>query len=59
MAAPTVADFLLERLRARGVDKVFAFPADGVLATSGPGAIHLLDGLYDGKLDHLPVVAIA
>ncbi|MGH3353653.1 MAG: thiamine pyrophosphate-requiring protein [Nocardioides sp.] len=28
------------------------------LATSGPGAIHLLNGLYDAKLDHVPVVAI-
>jgi pyruvate dehydrogenase (quinone) len=28
------------------------------LATSGPGAIHLLNGLYDAKMDHRPVVAI-
>ncbi|MCP2164138.1 thiamine pyrophosphate-requiring protein [Goodfellowiella coeruleoviolacea] len=28
------------------------------MATSGPGAIHLLNGLYDAKLDHVPVVAI-
>jgi pyruvate dehydrogenase (quinone) len=27
-------------------------------ATSGPGAIHLLNGLYDAKLDHIPVLAI-
>ncbi|MGW5134571.1 thiamine pyrophosphate-requiring protein [Streptomyces sp. NPDC004135] len=27
-------------------------------ATSGPGAIHLLNGLYDAKLDHAPVLAI-
>ena len=27
-------------------------------ATSGPGAIHLLTGLYDAKADHVPVVAI-
>jgi pyruvate dehydrogenase (quinone) len=27
-------------------------------ATSGPGAIHLLTGLYDAKMDHMPVVAI-
>jgi pyruvate dehydrogenase (quinone) len=27
-------------------------------ATSGPGAIHLLNGLYDAKLDHVPLVAI-
>jgi pyruvate dehydrogenase (quinone) len=28
------------------------------LATSGPGGIHLLTGLYDAKLDHAPVLAI-
>ncbi|MDX1549908.1 MAG: thiamine pyrophosphate-binding protein, partial [Lysobacter spongiicola] len=28
------------------------------MATSGPGAIHLLNGLYDAKADHVPVVAI-
>src|SRR5689334_8537553 len=28
------------------------------LATSGPGGIHLLNGLYDAKLDHAPVLAI-
>jgi pyruvate dehydrogenase (quinone) len=28
------------------------------LATSGPGASHLLTGLYDARLDHMPVVAI-
>ncbi len=28
------------------------------LATSGPGAIHLLNGLYDAKKDHMPVLAI-
>ncbi len=28
------------------------------LATQGPGAIHLLNGLYDARLDHQPVVAI-
>lgn len=28
------------------------------IATSGPGAIHLLNGLYDAKLDHVPVVAL-
>jgi pyruvate dehydrogenase (quinone) len=100
MPAPTVADYLLERLRSWGVDKVFAFPGDGIngilaawgragnnpkfvqsrheemsafeavgyskftgkigvcMATSGPGAVHLLNGLYDAKLDHVPVVAI-
>src|SRR3954471_675973 len=36
------------------------FTGDGrvCVATSGPGAIHLLNGLYDAKLDHQPVVAI-
>jgi pyruvate dehydrogenase (quinone) len=100
MAKPTVADYLLERLRDWGVENVFAFPGDGIngivaafgrakndpkfiqsrheemsafeavgyakftgrfgvcMATSGPGAIHLLNGLYDAKLDHVPVVAI-
>jgi pyruvate dehydrogenase (quinone) len=100
MASPTVADYLLERLRAWDVKHVFAFPGDGIngilaawgragnkpqfvqarheemaafeavgyakftgnvgvcMATSGPGAIHLLNGLYDAKLDHVPVVAI-
>jgi pyruvate dehydrogenase (quinone) len=28
------------------------------VATSGPGAVHLLNGLYDAKLDHVPVAAI-
>jgi len=28
------------------------------VATSGPGAIHLLNGLYDARMDHQPVVAI-
>src|SRR6201996_9136618 len=100
MMAPTVADYLLERLRAWDVRHVFGYPGDGIngilaawgraddqprfvqarheemaafeavgyakfsgrfgvcLATSGPGAIHLLNGLYDAKLDHVPVVAI-
>src|SRR6201990_372804 len=100
MAATTVADYLLERLRAWDVDHVFAYAGDGIngilaawgraenkpkfvqarheemaafeavvyakftgrvgvcMATSGPGAIHLLNGLYDAKLDHVPVVAI-
>ncbi|HJV83870.1 MAG TPA: thiamine pyrophosphate-requiring protein [Noviherbaspirillum sp.] len=96
----TVGDFLLQRLAAWGVRRVFGYPGDGIngilgafgrtkeniefvqtrheelaafmatahakfsgqvgvcLATSGPGAIHLLNGLYDAKLDHQPVVAI-
>jgi pyruvate dehydrogenase (quinone) len=28
------------------------------MATSGPGAVHLLNGLYDARLDHMPVLAI-
>ena len=101
MAGPKVSDYLLQRLRAWGVEKVFAYPGDGIngllaawgradnqpkfvqarheemaafeavgyakftgrvgvcAATSGPGAVHLLNGLYDAKLDHVPVVAIA
>ncbi|XVQ09866.1 thiamine pyrophosphate-requiring protein [Spirillospora sp. CA-255316] len=100
MAATTVADYLLGRLREWGVEYVFGYPGDGIngllaawgragdrprfiqsrheemsafeavgyakftgrlgvcAATSGPGAIHLLNGLYDAKLDHVPVVAI-
>lgn len=100
MPDQTVADFLLDRLRAWGVRHVFAYPGDGInailaaweragdnpqfiqsrheemsafeavgyakfsgpfgvcMATSGPGAVHLLNGLYDAKLDHVPVVAI-
>jgi pyruvate dehydrogenase (quinone) len=96
----TVGDFILGRLRAWGVEQVFAYPGDGIngllaawgradnepkfvqarheemaafeavgyakfsgqvgvcAATSGPGAVHLLNGLYDAKLDHVPVVAI-
>src|ERR671938_1074564 len=28
------------------------------LATSGPGGLHLVNGLYDAKLDHVPVLAV-
>src|SRR5438105_770046 len=99
--AKTVGDFLVSRLRAWGVQRVFGYPGDGIngimaglehardegprfvqarheelaafmagahakftgeagvcLATSGPGAIHLLNGLYDAAMDHQPVVAI-
>ncbi|MCB2055066.1 MAG: thiamine pyrophosphate-requiring protein [Geminicoccaceae bacterium] len=97
--ADTVADFILKRLNAWGIERIYGFPGDGIggmiaalgrdetidfvqtrheeaaafmacghakytgrvgvcLATSGPGAIHLLNGLYDAKLDHQPVVAI-
>jgi pyruvate dehydrogenase (quinone) len=95
----TVADFLIERLHAWGVQRIFGYPGDGIngiigaiqrskdvdfvlarheemaafmagghakftgevgvcLATSGPGAIHLLNGLYDAMMDHQPVLAI-
>ena len=100
MSAPNVSVFMLQRLRAWGVDRIYGYPGDGTnglnlafhemgdevefvqvrheelaafaacahakltgevgvcMATSGPGAIHLLNGLYDAKLDHAPVVAI-
>ena len=96
----TVGDFLVERLHAWGVRKIFAYPGDGIngilgalqradgkiefiqvrheemaafmasayakftgelgvcMATSGPGAAHLITGLYDARLDHMPVLAI-
>jgi len=95
-----VSDFIVGRLAAWGVKRVYGYPGDGIngvmgaldrakdsvefiqtsheeiaafmacahakftgevgvcIATSGPGAIHLLNGLYDAKLDHQPVVAI-
>jgi pyruvate dehydrogenase (quinone) len=98
--AKTVGDFLVERLHAWGVRKIFGYPGDGIngvfgalnraggkiefiqarheemaafmasayakfsgelgvcIATSGPGASHLLTGLYDARLDHMPVLAI-
>ena len=98
--ATTVAELLVERLLAWGVDTIFSLPGDGIngifealrlhkdtikviqvrheeaaafaacgyakftrrlgvcLATSGPGGIHLLNGLYDAKLDGQPVLAI-
>src|SRR5678810_42904 len=98
--ADTVSDFLLERLKAWGIHRIYGYPGDGIngiigalnradgdpefiqvrheemaafmacahakftgeigvcLATSGPGAIHLLNGLYDARMDHQPVVAI-
>ena len=97
----TVGDFIVERLHAWGVRKIFGYPGDGIngviealnradgkiefiqtrheemaafmasayakfsgelgvcLATSGPGASHLITGLYDARLDHMPVLAIA
>lgn len=36
----------------------FAAQVGLCFATSGPGAIHLLNGLYDAKMDHVPVVAL-
>jgi pyruvate dehydrogenase (quinone) len=98
--AKTVGDFLVERLHAWGVTKIFGYPGDGIngifgalnrangkiefiqarheemaafmasayakftgelgvcIATSGPGASHLITGLYDARLDHMPVLAI-
>ncbi|MDV3241135.1 MAG: thiamine pyrophosphate-requiring protein [Methylocaldum sp.] len=98
--AYTASDFLLVRLSAWGIRRIYGYPGDGIngilgalgragdrfqfiqarheemtafmacahakftgqlgvcLATSGPGAIHLLNGLYDAKLDHQPVLAI-
>jgi pyruvate dehydrogenase (quinone) len=96
----TVGDFLIKRINAWGLKRIYGYPGDGIngiigaidragdrvdyvqvrheemaafmacahakftgevgicLATSGPGAIHLLNGLYDAKMDHQPVVAI-
>ena len=95
-----VSDFLVERMHAWGVRRVFGYPGDGIdgvfgalnrgrdkiefiqarheemsafmacghakftggvgvcIATSGPGAVHLLNGLYDARVDHQSVVAI-
>src|SRR5579871_4086493 len=97
----TVGDFLVERLHAWGVRKIFGYPGDGIngvfgglqraggkiefiqarheemaafmasayakftgqlgvcIATSGPGAAHLITGLSDARMDHVPVLAIA
>jgi pyruvate dehydrogenase (quinone) len=96
----STSDFLVQRLVAWGVRRLYGYPGDGIdgilgalqgadgsidfiqarheemaafmacghakftgepgvcLATSGPGAVHLLNGLYDAKADHQPVVAI-
>jgi pyruvate dehydrogenase (quinone) len=98
--AKTVGDFIVERLHAWGVRRIFGYPGDGIngvfgalnradgkidfiqvrheemaafmasayakftgelgvcIATSGPGAAHLVTGLYDARLDHQPVLAI-
>jgi pyruvate dehydrogenase (quinone) len=97
----TVGDFLVDRLHAWGVRRIYGYPGDGIngvfgalnrangkiefiqarheemaafmacahakftgelgvcIATSGPGASHLVTGLYDARLDHMPVLAIA
>ncbi|SAK58265.1 thiamine pyrophosphate protein [Caballeronia fortuita] len=99
--AITVGDFLVDRLHAWGVRRIYGYPGDGIngvfgalsrakgkiefiqarheemaafmasahakftgelgvcIATSGPGAAHLVTGLYDARLDHMPVLAIA
>src|ERR1700754_1226413 len=96
----TVGDFLIDRLHAWGVRRIYGYPGDGIngvfgalnrakgkiefiqarheemaafmasahakftgelavcIATSGPGAAHLVTGLYDARLDHMPVLAI-
>src|SRR6266567_2872647 len=41
-----VSDFVVERLLAWGVRRVYGYPGDGI------------NGLYDAKLDHTPVLAI-
>jgi len=98
--AKRLSDFLVERLRAWGVELIYGYSGDGIngllgalgraenrprliqpaheelcalmaaghakfsgkvgvcLVTQGPGAVHALNGLYDAKLDHQPVVAI-
>jgi pyruvate dehydrogenase (quinone) len=43
---------------AAGAHAKFTGQVGVCMATSGPGAIHLLNGLYDAKLDHQPVLAI-
>ena len=107
----TVGDFIVERLHAWGVRRIYGYPGDGIngvfgalsraqsdakkekaaghaiefiqvrheemaafmaaahakftgelgvcIATSGPGASHLITGLYDARMDHMPVLAIA
>ncbi len=94
-----VGDFVVERLHAWGVRRIYGYPGDGIngvigalqradkiefiqvrheemaafmavahakftgeigvcLSTGGPGATHLITGLYDAKLDHAPVLQI-
>ncbi|MCX5769666.1 MAG: thiamine pyrophosphate-binding protein, partial [Candidatus Hydrogenedentes bacterium] len=96
----TTSDYIVDRLYAWGVRRIYGYPGDGIngmigalnrarhkieffqarheelaafmacahakftgevgvcIATSGSGAIHLLNGLYDARKDHQPVVAI-
>ncbi|NOJ45701.1 thiamine pyrophosphate-requiring protein [Bradyrhizobium archetypum] len=94
-----VGDFIVERLHAWGVRRIYGYPGDGIngvtgalqragtiefiqarheemaafmavahakftgelgvcFSTGGPGATHMITGLYDAKLDHVPVLAI-
>jgi pyruvate dehydrogenase (quinone) len=67
MGALNRADEHFDYIRVRH-EEMSAFMAGGhakftgevgvCIATSGPGAIHLLNGLYDAKMDHVPVLAI-
>lgn len=43
---------------AASFDSKFNGHISACFGTSGPGSIHLLNGLYDAKLDHAPVLAI-
>jgi thiamine pyrophosphate-dependent acetolactate synthase large subunit-like protein len=59
----TAADRLIDVLMEWGVEVIFGLPGDGIngrvcLATSGPGGLHLLNELYNAKLDGQPVLAI-
>src|SRR5918998_865722 len=61
--AQTAAELLVERLSAWGVDTIFGYAKFtgrlGVcMATSGPGGVHLANGLYDAQGDDQPVLAI-
>jgi pyruvate dehydrogenase (quinone) len=101
--AKMTSDFLVQRLKAWGVTRIYGYSGDGIngvlgalqrldedgkgidfvqvrheemaafmatghakftgemgvcLSTGGPGATHMLTGLYDAKLDHMPVLAI-
>ncbi|OZI61788.1 thiamine pyrophosphate-requiring protein [Bordetella genomosp. 11] len=97
----TVGDFIVERLYAWGVRRIYGYPGDGIngvfgamnrakekiefiqarheemaafmasahakftgelgvcIATSGPGASHLITGMYDARMDHMPMLAIS